>query len=202
MTGLETAYSYGVGPNDDWACHVSRTFHVPVHQYDCFDPARPACEGGTFVFHNECIGDRAETVESRVFDTLPNQIAKNGDTGRRMVVKIDVEGAEWDSLLATPDEVLATIDQIPMELHGVNDQRFLETIRKLKRTFYVANLHVNNFACTRENDPLRSYAYQVLLVNKRIAELDASGRPPAALRTLNAPDFPDMPDCQPDFSAK
>src|SRR5213079_3691281 len=35
---LDTGYSYGVGPNDDWACEVSRRYHVPVQQYDCFDP--------------------------------------------------------------------------------------------------------------------------------------------------------------------
>ena len=38
---LDAAYSYGVGTNDDWACEVSRRYHVPVHEYDCFDPARP-----------------------------------------------------------------------------------------------------------------------------------------------------------------
>ena len=55
---LDAAYSYGVGRNDDWGCEVSRRYHVPVHQYDCFDPARPTCNGGTFVFHDECVGDR------------------------------------------------------------------------------------------------------------------------------------------------
>jgi hypothetical protein len=37
---LDAGYSYGVGRNDDWGCEVSRRYHVPVHQYDCFDPAR------------------------------------------------------------------------------------------------------------------------------------------------------------------
>ena len=55
---LDTGYSYGVGANDDWACEVSRRYHVPVHEYDCFDPARPICDGGRFVFHNECVGNR------------------------------------------------------------------------------------------------------------------------------------------------
>ncbi|MFL6501428.1 MAG: hypothetical protein ACJ8LL_12025, partial [Candidatus Udaeobacter sp.] len=55
---LDTGYSYGVGTNDDWGCEVSRRYHVPVHQYDCFDPARPTCNGGSFIFHNECVGDR------------------------------------------------------------------------------------------------------------------------------------------------
>src|ERR1700757_522040 len=40
---LDAGYSYGVGSNDDWGCEVSRRYHVPVHQYDCFDPARPTC---------------------------------------------------------------------------------------------------------------------------------------------------------------
>jgi hypothetical protein len=202
MAGLQTAYSYGVGANDDWGCDVSRNFHVPVHQYDCFDPARPTCEGGNFFFHNECISDRAETVGGRVFDTLSNQIRKNGEAGRRMVVKIDVEGAEWDALLGTPDEVLARIDQMPMELHGVNDRRFLEAIQKLKRTFYVVNLHFNNRVCSRYTEPLSSYAYQVLLVNKRIGVLDELAQRPARLSPLNAPDFPGLADCQPDFSVR
>src|ERR1700692_730339 len=67
---LDAAYSYGVGPNDDWGCEVSRRYHVRVHQYDCFDPARPTCNGGTFDFHNECVGDRTGYRESRFFDTL------------------------------------------------------------------------------------------------------------------------------------
>src|SRR5215831_5807867 len=83
---LDTGYSYGVGPNDDWGCEVSRRYHVPVHQYDCFDPARPTCSGGRFVFHNECVGDRTEHRKSRSFDTLQNQISKNGDTGRRLIM--------------------------------------------------------------------------------------------------------------------
>jgi hypothetical protein len=91
---LDAAYSYGVGTNDDWGCEVSRRYHVPVHEYDCFDPARPICDGGTFLFHNECVGDRTGYRGSRFFDALENQIRRNGDTGRRPIIKMDIEGAE------------------------------------------------------------------------------------------------------------
>src|SRR5205814_9442366 len=120
---LDAAYSYGVGPNDDWGCEVSRRYHVPVQQYDCFDPARPTCSGGTFVFHNECVGDRTGHRESRFFDTLENEIRKNGDTGRHLIIKMDIEGAEWYSLLAVPEHLLASIPQITMEMHGYHDPR-------------------------------------------------------------------------------
>jgi hypothetical protein len=188
------AYSYGVSPNDDWACDVSTRYQVPVHQYDCFDPARPVCKTGQFVFHDECIGDRREVVEARTFDTLANHVAGNGDAGKRLIVKIDVEGAEWASVMSMPEELLARIDQLPMELHGVNEGRFLSVVQKLKRTFYLVNLHFNNFTCSADAAPLPGWAYQVLFVNKRIGIPDAARQ--ARPSPLNAPDDPRLPDCQ------
>jgi hypothetical protein len=148
------------------------------------------------VFHNECIGPSSGTIDGRVFGTLAGQIAANGDTGRPMIVKIDVEGAEWGALLATPDAALAGIDQLAMELHGVDDPRYVQVVRKLKRTFHLVNLHFNNATCTRESEPLPAWAYQVLLVNKRLGVLDTSVRPPAPSSRLNAPDVTALPDCQ------
>ena len=193
---LDAAYSYGVGPNDDWACEVSRRYRVPVHQYDCFDPARPTCNGGKFVFHDECVGNRSGYSESRFFDTLENQIRKNGDTGRHLLIKMDIEGAEWDSLLATPDELLASIPQIAMEMHGYDDPKIVEVLRKLKRNFYVVNLHFNNWSCTPKAAPLPAWAYQVHWVNKRIGVPDAAEPFPAPMSPLNTPDSPISPDCQ------
>jgi hypothetical protein len=109
---------------------------------------------------------------------------------------MDVEGAEWDALLATPDRVLETIDQLPMELHGVNEQRMIDAVRKLKRTFYLANLHFNNWACSPAVEPFLAPAFQVLWVNKRLTEPDATRAPPSPTEPPNAPDNPKGPDCQ------
>jgi hypothetical protein len=200
--GVQSAYSYGVGVNDDLGCHVSRRYRVPVHQYDCFDPGRPVCKGGTFVFNNECIGARAERDKAgRAFDTLQGQIARNRDSGKRLIVKIDIEGAEWESLLATPDSVFDQIDQMPMELHispvrlGVTELH-LQVIRKLKQKFHLVNLHFNNYSCTSRLAPLPAWAFQVLWVNKRLGEIDPSAPTPAPMSPLNAPDRPGRRDCQ------
>ena len=193
---VDAAYSYGVGRNDDWGCEVSRRYHIPVHQYDCFDPARPTCSGGTFLFHNECVGDRTGDRKSHFFDTLKNQISKNGDTSRHLIIKMDIEGGEWESLLAAPDELLASIPQLAMEMHGFDDPRIVEVLRKLKRNFFLVNLHFNNWSCTSRAAPLPAWAYQVLWVNKRIAIVDPAARVPAPMSPLNAPDSPTWPDCQ------
>ena len=193
---IDAAYSYGIGPNDDWGCDVSRRYHVPVHQYDCFDPARPTCSGGAFVFHNECVGDRTGYRKSHLFDTLENQIRKNGDTSRHLIIKMDIEGGEWDSLFAAPDELLASIPQIAMEMHGFDNPKIVEVIRKLKRNFYLVNLHFNNWSCTSKASPLPAWAYQVLWVNKRVGIVDPTAPVPAPMSPLNAPDSPTWPDCR------
>jgi hypothetical protein len=195
---LDAAYSYGVGRNDDWGCDVSRRYHVPVHQYDCFDPARPTCNGGTFVFHDECVGDRTGRRDGRFFDTLENQIRNNPDAvaSGRVIIKMDIEGAEWDSLLAAPDELLASIPQIAMEMHGFDDPKIVEVLQKLKRNFYLVNLHFNNWSCTPKAAPLPAWAYQVLWVNKRAGVPDPVAPIPAPMSLLNAPDSPTWPDCQ------
>lgn len=197
--GIQSAYSYGVGPFDIFACDISKRYSVPVHQYDCFDPSRPTCSGGNFVFNNECIGPRAEKdKDQRVFDTLQNHIVRNKDVGKRLIVKLDVEGAEWQSLLATPDAVLDQIDQLPIELHmmGGIKREHTQTIRKLKEKFHIVNLHFNNSSCTPELDPIPAYAFQVLLVNKRLGVIDPSAPTPAPISALNIPDNPALPDCQ------
>jgi hypothetical protein len=190
------AYSYGIGAEDDWGCELSNRLGVAVHQYDCFDPHRPMCEAWHLAFHDECVGPAPATLDGRVFDTIASQIARNGHAESPLLMKMDIEGAEWDSLLQTPDDVLARIDQLAMELHGVDQARYIEVVRKLKRTFHLVHRHFNNFGCQSGIAPFPSFAYQVLWVNKRVGVLDPSAGPPRLPRPLDAPDNPRAPDCQ------
>ena len=196
LVEVETGYSYGIGGNDDWGCEVSQTYGVPIHQYDCFTPPALTCTGGRFVPHNECVGPKTETVEGRFFDTISNQIDRNGDRGKRLLVKIDVEGAEWASLAATPDEILERIDQLPMEFHGVDDVGMLSVVQKLKRTFHLVHLHFNNHACDPNLHPFPAWAYQLLFVNKRVGVVGRPKRGTAPPQAFDAPDNPHALDCQ------
>jgi hypothetical protein len=126
---------------------------------------------------------------------LTHQITRNGDAGKTLVVKIDVEGAELTSLLATPESVLDRIDQLAMEIHGTK-RGFLALVRKLKRTFYLVHLHYNNQACSLSMRPMPAWAYQVLFVNKRIAIPDSLRPPPVLPHPLDAPDYALGHDCQ------
>jgi hypothetical protein len=108
---------------------------------------------------------------------------------------MDVEQAEWDSLLATPVEVLDRFAQFTIEFHGTDEVRFLVTVQKLKEVFYVAHVHYNNYACSGGAPPFPADVYEVLFVHKRLADVDRSA-PPTLRHPLDAPNNPDGPDCQ------
>ena len=202
LGGVQTGYSYGISGYDGWGCDVSTKAKVTVHEYDCFDTTEPECPRGAMRFHAECVGDRHQTEEGRVFDTVTNQFAKNGDTLKRIVMKMDVEGSEWASLLSAPDAVFEQIDQFVVEFHGVDDESHgtLEqkqrVVQKLKRFFEVGHIHFNNATCSDGIEPFPSWVYEVLFVSKRLAVVDRT-RPATGPHPLDAPNLPSRPDCQP-----
>jgi hypothetical protein len=195
LKDVQSAYSYGISGYDGWGCDISRQLKVQIHEYDCFNLQRPVCEGGRLSFHPECVAGAPSTdSDGRLFHTPEAQITQNGDAGRHLVMKMDVEGAEWDTFLKTPDAIFDNIDQLAVEFHGPDEASAPAVIDKLKRHFYIVNLHFNNYSCTRAARPFPARAYEVLLVNKRIGIPDRATR--AEVSALNAPNKPEAYDCQ------
>ncbi len=126
---------------------------------------------------------------------MEGQFAKNGDARKRLVVKMDIEGAEWDSLLHASEETLNRIDQLAIEMHYVDKPQFVEVVRRLKRWFHVAHLHFNNYSCRPGLDPFPAWAYEVLFVNKRLTTV-SSDAPPLRPTPVDTPNNPKAPDCQ------
>jgi len=202
---VQSGYSYGISGYDQWGCDISSRLEVPVHQYDCFNTTEPACPTGNTIFHAECVGPNAETLEGRRFDGFRNHFASNGDASHRIVLKIDVEGAEWLTFLAAPDEVLEQIDQLAVEFHWsrdeqqnrwIHDAKYLAVVRRLKQFFEIAHLHFNNFSCVEDVEPFPGWAYEALFVNKRLAVVDPT-RTVTGPDPLDAPNDPLVADCQP-----
>ena len=195
LDDVQVGYSYGISGYDGWGCEVSTRLDVAVHQYDCFDTRRPACLDADTRFHAECVSGARHVEEGRLFDTVPSQIAANGDSGKRLILKIDVEGAEWDALLHTPDDVLQRVDQIAAEFHGIEEKRFSAVINRLRRFFYVAHLHYNNNSCSDWFAPFPAWVYEVLFVSKRLGIPDDAGAF-VGPHLLDMPNNPTKSDCQ------
>eukprot|EP00408_Alexandrium_pacificum_P065523 CAMPEP_0171175398 /NCGR_PEP_ID=MMETSP0790-20130122/11209_1 /TAXON_ID=2925 /ORGANISM="Alexandrium catenella, Strain OF101" /LENGTH=332 /DNA_ID=CAMNT_0011640275 /DNA_START=135 /DNA_END=1133 /DNA_ORIENTATION=- len=155
----KAAYSYGIDGFDGWGAQLSSDLGIPVEQYDCFNATRPSCPSGTacnFAFHNECISDRSQQLGNRSFGTLREQMAANGHApasaaesgrGASLVMKMDVEGREWEVLSDSSIlPLLQEFSQIIVEFH-TPQKRFDWTepaLHNLLQLFAVVHVHGNN----------------------------------------------------------
>jgi len=77
----------------------------------------------------------------------------NLDQESRIILKIDIEGAEWEVLDSLNRNALDRIDQMVIEFHGLFEivrnqikfQSALKSLRFLSRDFYTINVNVNNW---------------------------------------------------------
>lgn len=86
-----------------------------------------------------------------VLSTLQELLSSNGhNEEKNMILKIDIEGAEWEFLENVGEDVLRGFDQIVFELHEFvttqNRERILNGLRKLNVTHQCVHIHANNMS--------------------------------------------------------
>lgn len=87
------AYSFGIAEDVSWDSDMSRRGY-DVFMYDPTIDARPQ-ENDKFHFFKEGIGGEEDTEKS--LNTLEHFMKVNGHNNKdNMILKMDVEGAEWD----------------------------------------------------------------------------------------------------------
>jgi hypothetical protein len=92
------------------------------------------------------------TVELENFTTIEKIISKL-PVGSDLILKIDIEGAEWGILESLTFDTLRRFKQIAAEfhnLHSIHDsshfERIVNSLSKISQTHFLANFHINNWA--------------------------------------------------------
>merc|ERR1719375_1883967 len=151
--GLVGAYSYGINGFDGWGMAVASRYHIPLNEYDCTNANMPAkCSGCTVNFHYECILNNKAAPKYQ-FKTLTQQFKESGNANakdRSLLLKIDVEAAEWKVFAEEPVENMNKFREIVVEYHWINKQYnhglYLQAVKKIEQAgFAVAHLHGNNY---------------------------------------------------------
>lgn len=161
MTGLRNgsvsaAYSIGVNDHDQWTRDVALRLGVPVNEFDCTINHGVDCQGCTF-FH-KCV--RSEDNHEYVFPDrswgLREVLAHTGNGGvnvpdRSLLMKLDVEGEEWNIFELEGLDVLKKFSQMIIEFHDLGNARrhtqYLRTLQQIfEAGFRIAHIHGNNFA--------------------------------------------------------
>lgn len=166
-------FGYGISKSDDFEVALSKNWNCEVEEFDPTVNNSPGAEAKVprIHFHHEGLWSSGPEVLPNLgpVDTLPHQEAKYRGKGKVLVVKIDVEESEYSSILATPESLWDTVDQLVIELHTsdmfakefaneapadmVLDEfaRRVDTVDLLRRHFYLTHVHLNNWEISQKH---------------------------------------------------
>jgi hypothetical protein len=143
---ISAAYSLGINDDVSWDLDIARR-GIPIFQYDHTIENLPASHP---LFHWE--KKRIDGVADDDTETIEGIVATNGhQDASDLLLKCDIEGAEWLALRTVPASILTKFRQIVVEMHSfnflINDsdaENVRATIANLVANHAVVHVHANN----------------------------------------------------------
>lgn len=140
------AISIGVGRDVSWDLAISK-LGIMVHMFD-HTVARPPTNFTNSKFHK--IGIRSsKTKRSKKLLEIEGILQKSGcEESENLILKIDIEGGEWEILEETESKFLEKFNQIIIEFHDVdlNDPIKKNVLEKIRLTHSIIHINPNNYS--------------------------------------------------------
>jgi hypothetical protein len=142
------AYSLGIGSDASWDLAMA-AYGYQIVQYDHTVERPPEIHPN---FHFTKIGVGATGNHLDFLSSLDQLIAGNGhDAETSIVLKMDVEGIEWDVFSTVTTDLLRHFSQIVVEFHWLDQlddnvfyDKVLRSLRALREEFVPIHVHGNN----------------------------------------------------------
>lgn len=147
FSDTKAAYSLGVGGDVSWDLAIAER-GIPVYQFDHTVDGPPASHP-LFKFKKNGIGPKDEDV----FLSIDSILRRNEHMeSRDLILKIDIECAEWDVFDQISVSTLSCFDQIVIEMHSflrLREHDWLartqRVLGKLNRSHVAFHVHANNW---------------------------------------------------------
>lgn len=141
------AYSFGINNDVSWDNEMAERGY-DIYMYDHTIDSLPY-ERKEFHFYKQGISGGEES--SPHFATLEYMIKMNGHKNMtNMIMKMDVEGYEWEIFKQIGRETLLQFEQIVVEFHDIFDYKRMDEIlfvlHRLNQTHQVVHVHGNNYS--------------------------------------------------------
>lgn len=142
------AYSFGINRDTSWDLEMAERGYQ-VYMYD-HTVSGYTLNNPSFHFFKEGLGSTFQ--KTGPLNSLKNYVLRNlHKNNANMILKIDVEGAEWDFLETVEPATLKQFDQIVIEFHDLVKacpetawRHKIELMKKMNETHQLIHLHGNN----------------------------------------------------------
>lgn len=147
MRNTDILYSYGVGDNtsfeEDYILRTGKTSHGYDHTIDFKRNIT------NYTFHKEGLsGNKTDNTNNFLY-----HLKENGDEGKNVLLKIDVEGAEYEWIYNTDiTEVSKSVTVLVIEFHNASCN-IAGSLDRLFDKYRVVHWHSNNFGGIVNNFP-------------------------------------------------
>ncbi len=149
FASIELALSFGVDINADWDLDVAGR-GIPVRQFDHSVPQSPV-DDPQISFYKKMITPNLDDEEHASIPGIFKEAGIRQDAS--VILKIDIESAEWDVLDACSPQDLARFSQILIEFHDFDRatdpywlMRATRVLKKMTSLFGVYHVHANNWS--------------------------------------------------------
>ena len=139
---IKIAYSLGIDNNIDFDKDLAEK-GIDIYMYDHTIDKLPSENPK---FHWKKIGVGGNSDRSDKIQTLLDMMKENGHLNEKnMILKIDVEGAEWNTFKDIPEDVLTQFKYILLEYHFYNLEASViyNILKKIHKTHQVYFIHTN-----------------------------------------------------------
>ena len=141
LNDIKIAYSFGIGPSVDFDKELANN-NIDVYMYDHTITKLPFQNPNFHYFH---IGLSRKSNNEQNLKSLEQLIEDNGHINEKnMILKIDIEYNEWESLIDVPDNLLKQFKYILIEFHFEEDfELYKKVLKKLNRNHQIFYIHCN-----------------------------------------------------------
>ncbi len=144
----QTVVSYGISTEYSF----DREFAERGHHVYMFDHTIDGIQATNDKMHFFREGVAGITDPSQSLFSVEDHLRRHQIIGSRLILKMDVEGWEYEAFATIGDQCLARFEQIVLEVHllfqlhlPVFREKFCAMFRKLNKLFTLYHVHANNF---------------------------------------------------------
>ena len=141
LSDIKIAYSFGIGPSVDFDKELADN-NIDIYMYDHIITKLPFHNPKFHYFH---IGLSRKSNKEQNLKSLKEIIKDNGHLNEtNMILKMDIEYNEWESLIDVPQELLKQFKYILMEFHFKEDfELYKKVLKKLNENHQIFYIHCN-----------------------------------------------------------